>query len=84
MRDEYALRTARSDEDFRSIDWKSSSRSPVLIARDYHRRQGGRIWVVLDLTSTMRFHTGEVSKLSVVSTIAEALDRSAREQGALL
>jgi len=59
--------------DFRRIDWKSSARTNSLLLREYKDEQNRTIHVMVDVSASMEYGTGELLVSGVASELAQAL-----------
>lgn len=69
------LREYQWGDDVRHIDWNVSARLQQPYLRQFHEDRDLSVWFLLDLSGSVHFGSGEVSKLAVSSGFVAALAR---------
>ena len=82
------LREYQLHDDVRHIDWNVTARLAVPHVRQFHEDRDLTCWFLLDLSGSVDFGSGEVTKLAVstgfVAALARVLTRHGNRVGALL
>ncbi|MHC4379882.1 MAG: DUF58 domain-containing protein [Planctomycetota bacterium] len=67
-------------DDLRRLDWRLMARSDRNIIREYEEETDLRLWLVVDASASMKFHSGEWDKFAYATWLAAALARVACDQ----
>jgi uncharacterized protein (DUF58 family) len=82
------LREYQYEDDVRHIDWNVTARLQTPYVREYNEDREINAWFLLDLSASVGFGSGEVSKSAVagdfVAVLARVLTRHGNRVGALL
>ena len=82
------LREYQPQDDVRHIDWLATARTQTLYVRTYQEERDMTAWLVVDLSGSVRFGSGERSKhdlaLEVCAVLARLLTRRGNPVGLML
>lgn len=82
------LREYQPQDDVRHIDWPATARTQTLYVRTYQEERDMTTWLVVDLSGSVRFGSGERSKhdlaLEVCAVLARLLTRRGNPVGLML
>ena len=82
------LREYQHHDDVRHIDWNVTARMQQPYVRQFHEDRDLTAWFLLDLSSSIDFGSGDVTKLSVsagfVTALARVITRRGNRVGAVL
>ena len=82
------LREYQPQDDVRHIDWQATARTQTLTVRTYQEERDMTAWLVVDLSGSVRFGSGERSKhdlaLEVCAVLARLLTRRGNAVGLML
>ena len=82
------LREYQPQDDVRHIDWQATARTQTLYVRTYQEERDMTAWLIVDLSGSVRFGSGERSKhdlaLEVCAVLARLLTRRGNPVGLML
>jgi uncharacterized protein (DUF58 family) len=67
------IREYQMGDDVRYIDWHASARANKLLIKEYIEERNRTIIIAFDISASMRFASGALSKLNVVQQVAAVL-----------
>ena len=82
------LREYQPQDDVRHIDWQATARTQTMYVRTYQEERDMTAWLVVDLSGSMRFGSGERGKhdlaIEVCAVLARLLTRRGNPVGLML
>ena len=75
------LREYQPQDDVRHIDWPATARTQTLYVRTYQEERDMTTWLVVDLSGSVRFGSGERSKLDLAVEVCAVVTRLLTRRG---
>ena len=69
------LREYQPQDDVRHIDWQATARTQTLYVRTYQEERDMTAWLIVDLSGSVRFGSGERSKHDLALEVCAVLAR---------